>query len=370
MLFRNIFAITVTSTMLIACKTPPKPDTTPEIMTSVASANVRNFGFKGFFANDGTETVYTNGEMERQDQNFKFTGDILSKFSKKQSRSNITRLDKNLVWQMDNQKKRYTECEVKGCGALASFQENVFASEDGQEEIGSEDQCNVTLSKLDLSVKKTGQQRVINNFPTDEFLLNWVMEYQDDQKRKTSHIITSTVWTTPGDGGATEAIQMQKQFADAKAALLAREAGELGGISGAIPADALAIFQRYLIEELPEDVRLKIQQLAGKQTPITGMPISTKVEWNAKAEACGAAEKAAVEEKEETLNTSSFKGLLSSVTKQVVKQKVKKVEEAKKKEIAMAPVFGYIKEVTSINMQNVRLSTMQVPTNYKLSNRK
>lgn len=45
------------------------------------------------------------------------------------------------------------------------------------------------------------------------------MEYQDDQKRKTAHVITSTVWTTPGDGGATEAIQMQKQFADAKAAI-------------------------------------------------------------------------------------------------------------------------------------------------------
>lgn len=48
---RNILAITIASTLLIACKTPPKPDTTPEIMTSVASANVTNFGFKGFFAN-------------------------------------------------------------------------------------------------------------------------------------------------------------------------------------------------------------------------------------------------------------------------------------------------------------------------------
>ncbi len=369
MLFRNILAISLASTMLIACKTPPKPDTTPEIMTSVASANVTNFGFKGFFANSGTETVYTNGEMERQDQNFKFTGDVLSKLGKKQSRSNITRLDKNLVWQMDNRKKNYTECEVKGCGALASFRENIFAGQES-EETASEDQCNITLSKLDLSVKKTGQQRVINNFPTDEFVLNWILEYQDDQARKTAHVITSTVWTTPGDGGATEAIQMQKKFADAKAALLAREAGELGGISGAIPADAMAIFVRFLMEELPDDVRQKITNLAGKQTPITGMPISTKVEWNAKAEACGVAEKEAAAQQEDTLNTSSFKGLLASVTKQVVKQKVKKVEEAKKKEIQMAPIFGYVREITSIDMQNVRLSAMQVPANYKLTNRK
>ena len=177
-------------------------------MTSVASANVRNFGFKGFFANDGTETLYTNAEMQRQDQQFKFTGDVLSKLGKKEDRSNITRLDKNLIWQMDNRKKRYTECEVKGCGALASFQQNIFAGESAEEV--EDDQCNIKLNKLDLSVKRTGQKRVINNFPTEEFVLNWVIEYQDDKKRKTVNVLSSTVWTTPGDGGAPEAIQMQK----------------------------------------------------------------------------------------------------------------------------------------------------------------
>jgi len=367
MLFRNTLVLALSSAVLIACESTPEPDTTPEIMTSVATSNVRNFGFKGLFATDGTEAVYTNPEMQRQDQQFKFTGDVMSKLGKKQSLSNITRLDKNLVWQMNNRKKRYTECKVVGCGALSSFDQNTFA---GSEPVDDEDTCNIKLTELDLSVKRTGQTREINGFPTEEFALNWTMKFADDQNRETVNILTSNTWTTPGDSGASEAVQMQKQFADARAALIAKELGILGSLDGAFPVDAMLIIQRYLIDELPDDIRQKLEQLAKAQAKITGIPISTKVEWNAKAEACGAAEKAQQEEDKSILDTSSLGGLLSSVTKQVAKQKIKKIEDAKRKEIEMAPVFGYVKEITSINMQNVRLSKMQVPSNYKLNNRK
>jgi hypothetical protein len=367
MLLRTTLLTASVTTLLVACQSAPKVDDTPEMSTSVATASVRNFGFKGFFANDGTETLWTNPEMQRQDQQFKFTGDVLSIVGRKQDRSNITRLDKNLVWQMDNRKKRYTECSVVGCGALGSFNENVFA---GEESDDTGEQCNVKLTKFDLSVNKTGQSRVINNFPTEEFVMNWTMEIEDDQQRKTENVITSTVWTTPGDGGATEAIQMQKTFADARARMMLEQSGALATLNSALPGEAMAVLQRFLVEGLPADIQARIKQMAGQQAKITGLPISTKVEWNAKAEACGEAEKAAAKEEEDQLNTSSVKGLLASVGKQVLKQKAKKIEDAKKKEIEMAPVFGYVKEITAINMQNVRLSKMQVPANYKLNNRK
>jgi len=70
------------------------------------------------------------------------------------------------------------------------------------------------------------------------------------------------------------------------------------------------------------------------------------------------------------LNTSSIKGLLGSVTKQIVKQEVDKKAAEKAREIELAPIFIYIVDVTSVEMADIRESQLSVPSNYKLITRR
>jgi len=101
---------------------------------------------------------------------------------------------------------------------------------------------------------------------------------------------------------------------------------------------------------------------------IQGFPISQKFQWDARNETCSAPPEPE-EESEDSLNTSSFKGLLASVGKKIVKQEVDKKKAERAREIAMQPMLSVIVETQSIEITEIRESQLSVPANYKLENR-
>lgn len=358
------FATLVALTVLSGCATTPEADNTPLLPSATITAEIRNSGVKGMLANDAVEVTRTLADMQRVDQSFKYTGSIMGKIGAKRDRSEIMRVDKNLRWQLDNRNKRYQECPLEGCrGVLADYQASLYAEEEPE----ADDSCKVQMVENNFSIKPTGQQRDINGWPSNEYKLDWTMKFKDDAGKVGNNIISSTVWTTSATGDIAEAIRMQETFTTNYDKAIQKKYPE--SVNKAIPSDAMTLLVKHLIETLSEQDKNALYHMMQNVMPVRGFPVSTKIEWTARNETCQQIEQPQ-EEKEDRLDTRSFKGFLASVGKQVVKQEVDKKMEEKKNEFEMAPVFHYVREVKSIELADVRESKLSVPANYKLDNRR
>jgi len=368
--FFRVTAILTGLVFLQACasKPPAVPDTTPLVKSSIVTSNIKNNGFKGQFANDTVQVRKTVANMQRIDSDSKFTGSILGRIGGKQSRSEIIRLDKNLEWHLDNKTKRYRECQIGKCLQLSSLKADAFSGETA-EEIEQEqaiDECPLTLSQNEFSIKRTGETRELNGFPATEYKVDWKLGATDSAGKTALSVITIDVWTTPETGALAEAIAMQSEF---DRALQQRLEGDLPAVFlKAAPAASLDFVLQYLLDGIGERDKQKIEALMAKATEIKGFPISQKFQWDSKNETCAAPPEPEAEKKN-TLDTGSLSGLLSSVGKQLVNQEVEKKKEEKRREIALQPILSVIEEIKSIEIIEIRESQMSVPSNYKLENR-
>ena len=70
---------------------------------------VTSYGFMGMGAFESTTKTYLQSDAQRTDAKLKFTGAFMKMLSPKGTVINIIRLDKELVWNFTDQKKKYTE---------------------------------------------------------------------------------------------------------------------------------------------------------------------------------------------------------------------------------------------------------------------
>ena len=368
-LSKNALIVVACTALIQACASKPAaaPDTTPLVKAAIVTSNIRNNGFKGQFANDTVQVRKTVANMQRVDDNFKFTGSIMGRVGGKQNRSEIIRLDKNLEWQLDNRKKRYRECVIGKCRAAAGFRSDLYSEETAEEREQADElaSCKLTTTKNDFYIKKTGVQREVNGFQASEYTVNWEMAFKDSEGKTARNVITIDLWTTPIEGAVAEAINMQTNF---DAALSQRRQSALPeSFVNAAPNGAMELLVQHLLDGFSEEELAKIKNLMNKAQPIEGFPISQKFQWDAKNETCAAPPEP--EEEKDTLDTGSLKGLIASVGKQVVKQEVQKKRDEKAREIAMQPMLSIVEDIKSIEIQEIRESQLAIPTGYKLDNR-
>ena len=70
---------------------------------------VTSDGFMGMGAFESTTKTYLRSDAQRTDAKLKFTGVFMKMLSPKGTTTNIIRLDKELVWNFNDSKKKYTE---------------------------------------------------------------------------------------------------------------------------------------------------------------------------------------------------------------------------------------------------------------------
>ena len=337
-------------------------DTTPKNPTAVLDTRTTNLGFKGQFASEAKLTTQTRADMQRIDTEHEFTGAIMKHLVSGTSQAHITRLDKNLLWDLDKKEKSYTECPLGGCGVKPG----VMALPQGGEsrpDTSKEESCPLKMVKNEFDVKETGQTRVINGFDTREYLLAWDVVAEDAQKRQAINRLTVNVWTTPESDAIKSVLTTQATF---EKAYLSKVASEYAGLQRVMPQEALAIVSNYFFSTLSETDRKALLGVGSKLDRVKGFPISTKIEWYASGEAC-AAPKSKEDKKEAKLDLKSgVGGLMNSLAGKLMDDKInKEVEQSKDK-----PVFGFVQEVKAIKMESVHDSVMSVPAGYKMVNRK
>jgi len=225
----------------------------------------------------------------------------------------------------------------------------------------------MTMQDQTFSIKKTGQNRELNGFPAEEYLVEWRAVGVDGQGGTAENLFEMNIWTTPVTPVISEALQMQEQFD--RNYLAALNEGYPDSVQKAIPPQAMALLTRYFIDTLEDADVAKLKNAMKNTIPIEGYPISRKVKWDARNNTCSAPPEPKEEEKGR-LNTSSLTGLIASVGKELVNQEVEKKTAEKAREIALAPIFLFVEDVTSIQMADTRESRLNVPANYKLITRR
>lgn len=361
------------SGLLVSCASKPAPvvDNTPLLRAAQVTTSYSSTGFKGYLASEGTQDSYTFPNMRRTNRTSKFSGSIMSKISGAASRSDIVRIDKGLEWELDNKKKEYYECGFGGCGGIGTIKESMFQAESEGEFEEEEDLppgCVITVTEQKFEVSRTGQSREVNGFPAEEYLIDWRYNARDDEGGKLENLFTINIWTTKQTPEMTEALSVQDQFEVNYRQALSGEYPDV--VTKAIPRDALAMLERFFLDSLSDEDLAKLKGLMANNVAIEGFPVSTKTKWDARNNTCAVPEEPEQAEEKDVINTSSVKGLLGSISKQIVKQEVDKKKAEKAREFELAPIFVYIQEVTSVKMADIRESQFNAPVGYKLLTRR
>lgn len=331
-----------------------EPDNTPSHPTAVIETHVTNEGIKGFFPYESTDRSYVRSSMRRDDSTLKGTGTFTGFLIGTNDKTLITRLDRNLLWTVNREKKEYTECPLKGCAARSgpARAEQKPQQPEAQHEAG----CTMQIAKTSFTVKPTGQKQAINGFDTDEYKVAWLVTMQDKAARKTTSTLNIDLWTTPVTPALRQALDMEEAYARAfmgkidvsnKTRILPAEVGKMitGYLSGALsPADRSAFLA------------------AGRELEkIKGHPISTRIDWNMQGNAC--------EPKEAATSSgngapTSAAGVISGISGMFTK---KKTDEAMK-DVDNKPILSFVIEVKSLKVEPVHDSVFLVPKGYQLAN--
>lgn len=145
-----------------------------QVMTGQVTfeTKVTSYGFMGMGAFESTTKTFLRTDAQRTDTKLKFTGSVMKMFSPKGTVTNIIRLDKELIWDFNDKKKKYTEQtfdEIR-----KSFEELGQAGSDQQMASGAlpeEDyEAEYKWSKSTIKVKNLGEKKTINGFSCQHYL--------------------------------------------------------------------------------------------------------------------------------------------------------------------------------------------------------
>ena len=154
-----------------------------------------SFAKYGLFKTERTEVV--SPLIKRTDSNDYFKGKgLLNKlaakvFFKNGEFTKIIDLKKKIISNINHKKKRIKEREIKKIPGKTEQEEEAEEGDEGEE-------SDVTVTKNKLTVSVTGQKKVINGFPSREYIVLWEVEWErNDGPEKGSSKLVSNVWTTP-----------------------------------------------------------------------------------------------------------------------------------------------------------------------------
>jgi len=352
-MLRNLLGIIVISVGIAGCATKPviEADNTPLNRTAVIEQQVVSNGIKGFFPFENTERHLVRANMRRDESTFKGTGAFTGFLVGLRSDTEITRIDRKLLWSLNTKKEEYTECPLKGCIKPSKPPAKQPAEKSPQAK--HEPECTMHIAHTGFTVKATGQKKTINGFDTDEYQASWVVKLRDNSARNSTSTLNLDIWTTPMTGAMRDALGVEESFARAFNGAVTDI-----GKREIIPADAAKLISAYLASSLkPGDLKAFLE--AGKQMEkIKGYPISTRLAWNMEGNAC-----APKETKDKSTSAPTSAGDLVSGLAGMFAQK--KTEDSMK-ESAGEPILSFTFEVKKLKIEPVHDSVFTVPKNYKL----
>ena len=259
------------------------PDTSPALPTAVRIVTLSSDGLAGFFPFEGTTTISTRADRRREETSMKGTGTVSRFLLRDTGSATITRLDRKLVYGLDLPRAQYTECPLAGC-PLPPAQEQPRQPQEPQST--REPGCTMRIAKNSFTVKPTSQRRAINGFDTEQYAVDWSVDFEDPTKRRSTLQLTVDVWTTAGSPAMREAMAVESAYNRAAAAAMQRALAER---AAGLPPQLAETMTRYFGQSLTAADRTALLNAARQLERIRGEQILTQYKLFYRGDACGGA---------------------------------------------------------------------------------
>jgi hypothetical protein len=280
------------------------------------------------------------GDKRAEDHTTKMVGGIGGMIaSKPQTTVEITRLDKDVVWNLNTPKKTYTERPI----ALPPATETK-----AERKQSAPEQKPYKIVKSEIKVTKTGAAKDINGFACKEYLITWEVVMEDTaSKGKVTQVMTTDMWNTPLTDKLKQAQKIETEFNRSyvkklDVAVSPQETDRLG---------AGMLTSMYGLDA--KETAGKLEEVGKEMAKVEGYPIVTEVKWQVKNDST--ARKPEPKEASEEPPTS-LGGLLG-------KQIAKSLTPDKPKDEGV--MFSSYLEVKSISLDAVPETEFEVPDGYK-----
>jgi hypothetical protein len=296
-------------------------------------------GALGFGGTETQTTVLLKSDKQKMVTQTEFTGK-LSKFMAKGSTKSvqITRLDKGLIWDIDLDKKKYTETSFEEMKKMFEEMEKAIPE---AESLKTEKEA-VPEPKVEVSV--TGKKKKIGGYPCEQAIIKMTMEGEDEQSgEKQTFIITNEMWLTK-DFPAEKEI---KEFASKMSQKLGMEQGYEQGM--------LSAFTRFGVD---------VNQISKEMEKVEGFPILQTITMEAEGEKIEAETESSAEEEEEEDEEDIEEEALKGLAKGLFGKKEK--EEKEEGNI----ILSITTEMTEVKTGKVSDSEFELPADLKRETKK
>lgn len=308
-------------------------------------------GFMGMGAFKSTTKTYLIEDAQKTETKLKFTGAIMKMFSPKGMTTNIIRLDKKVVWNFNDRKKKYTEQtfeEIKGMMQLGGeYKSQQMPEQDEDYESEYE------WSKPIVNVKNLKETKTINGFNCQHYLASvTTVGTHVETGIKDTMLFVSDMWSAKDVSKKMELVYgFNKKYMEA--------------IGFDIPGNqGLAMITGMYKEQM--------QTLTDEVSKVQGYPIINDMKLTITKNLLSVKQEEEEEEEPEEESISlrdiqrNFGGLLGKkIMKDVVNKKAeKKTEESQN--TSVSELFHMRSEVLSINEGSISGSVFEVKKGYKL----
>jgi hypothetical protein len=292
----------------------------------------------GMFASEQTSTTAIRPNMKTDDELTSVSA-VVGKRSLHQGR--ITRLDKDVCWDLDHGAKTYRESEIK----LPEFKGKIDTEVEGKPDTTR----NYRIVKSEFTVKKLDSARTINSFLCNGYVGTWTLVVEEIKtKKQSASIMTLTMWTTT----PTDAIkQVQAEEAAFDKAYLAKLKAD------AAPEQSTMMGAEYLMTLGMTDTEMRegLKKAGEEMAKIQGYPIVTEIKWEVPVDT-SARKKS--ESEPESRDQSGLPNISGMLNKALEKKFAPNPAEA-------GVVFSSYLEVKSIKVDPVPDKDFEVPEGYK-----
>jgi len=305
----------------------------------------------------GEQQVYTLADRRRIDNKFK--GDRFYSRWLQANDTQVARLDRKLMWDINHRKKIYRECDITGC-KVENLAEEEEEEENEEYQSLEERECSVTPSLFDFKVTPTGKTRTIGGLAAEQFVVEWTLEFKDPAGNLDRNILKFDFWTAPPDERMARAWSIHGQFQEALYTQWSDD--PLLRLLGGDGYRAVAAFTGDVKQRDPQGYAGITRDLA----QIKGYPISIKFEWYQKSGACPDKTRRSANNEEssgdavEDLKRSAV-GVVTGLFKKVQRN----VEEKWKSQ----PLVRYLYDVESVEYVIADNSQFELPIGYKIEDR-
>jgi hypothetical protein len=275
-------------------------------------------------------------------------------FLKSGNEGEIIDLPQMSIYKMNHKKKEFEVVAIEKITPpdMSEMGEESYPEEKEVEEEKPKEKSEIEIIRSEFKVTETGQTKTINNFPSKEYNVLWLTEWQNNKTgEKGIDSLSTIVWTTPITDHLKEAQKEEMTFSKAYMAKIGINIDEVQ--QQILGTHWLSLFNKMKEEEKTPQQR-SYDKFVDEMNKIEGYPVII----DGKYYAIRPQLKPQEEEKEEETDITNVKKMFGGFAKKALKKKSRKPK-------TLEPAFAYYTELIEYTPTDINETDLQVPGNYK-----